>query len=118
MPALFSGIEGKAMVGMGIGRRAILGGAAVLAAPRLGNAQAGEPLKIGEINSYTAQPAFLQPYRQACHAPAKALRCAASARGIPHPGRSCTHLLHRSSQPGGNTRLLLPGITGMRALPA
>ena len=48
-----------------IGRRLILGGAAAaLAAPVIGRAQ-GEPIRIGEINSYTAQPAFLQPYRNA-----------------------------------------------------
>ncbi|MEN0076548.1 MAG: ABC transporter substrate-binding protein [Paracraurococcus sp.] len=33
-----------------------------LGAPALGRAQAG-PIRIGEINSYTAQPAFLLPYR-------------------------------------------------------
>jgi branched-chain amino acid transport system substrate-binding protein len=53
------------MNGIGFGRRSILGGAAALAAPRLANAQAGEPLKIGEINSYSSQPAFLLPYRNA-----------------------------------------------------
>ncbi|WP_370451413.1 ABC transporter substrate-binding protein [Dankookia rubra] len=46
-----------------IGRRQVLAGAgAALAAPVLGRAQ-GAPIRIGEINSYTAQPAFLQPYR-------------------------------------------------------
>lgn len=38
-------------------------GAAVLAAPALVRAQ-NAPIRIGEINSYTAQPAFLKPYRQ------------------------------------------------------
>ena len=52
------------MVSTGFGRRVILGGAASLGLPSLARAQA-EPIKIGEINSYTAQPAFLQPYRQA-----------------------------------------------------
>ncbi len=49
-----------------IGRRHVLAGAgvAVLAAPGLARAQ-NEPIRIGEINSYTAQPAFLQPYRNA-----------------------------------------------------
>jgi branched-chain amino acid transport system substrate-binding protein len=37
---------------------------AVLAAPGLARAQ-NQPIRIGEINSYTAQPAFLQPYRNA-----------------------------------------------------
>jgi branched-chain amino acid transport system substrate-binding protein len=47
-----------------IGRRGILAGAAVLATPGLVRAQ-GEAIRIGEINSYTAQPAFLAPYRNA-----------------------------------------------------
>ncbi|MBL6080570.1 ABC transporter substrate-binding protein [Belnapia sp. T18] len=54
------------MVGRVIGRRQILAGAgmAALAAPGITRAQ-GEAIRIGEINSYTAQPAFLQPYRNA-----------------------------------------------------
>src|ERR1041385_2621279 len=28
------------------------------------HAQAGKPIKIGEINSYKAQPAFLEPYKK------------------------------------------------------
>lgn len=39
-------------------------GAAAIAAPSLVRAQGAGPIKIGEINSYTAQPAFLKPYRQ------------------------------------------------------
>ena len=46
-------------------RRQVLAGAAfALAAPAIGRAQAST-IRIGEINSYTAQPAFLQPYRNA-----------------------------------------------------
>lgn len=56
--------KGQAMDSMAFGRRAVLGGTALLAAPRLAGAQI-DPLKIGEINSYSAQPAFLQPYRNA-----------------------------------------------------
>ncbi len=48
-----------------IGRRPLLAGAAVLAAPHVARAQSAAPIRIGEINSYTAQPAFLQPYRNA-----------------------------------------------------
>ncbi|HYF06713.1 MAG TPA: ABC transporter substrate-binding protein, partial [Acetobacteraceae bacterium] len=51
-----------------IGRRqALLAGAALgsLGLPALGRAQAGGAIRIGEINSYTAQPAFLVPYRNA-----------------------------------------------------
>ena len=52
---------------MTIDRRRFIAGAAgatVLATPSIGRAQAGA-IRIGEINSYTAQPAFLKPYRQA-----------------------------------------------------
>ncbi|HZH27541.1 MAG TPA: ABC transporter substrate-binding protein [Azospirillaceae bacterium] len=46
-----------------IRRRSFLaGGAAALAAPAVVRAQPA-PIRIGEVNSYTAQPAFLQPYR-------------------------------------------------------
>ena len=53
---------------MAIGRRAaILAGGAALAAPAVrAQGQGGDgPIRIGEINSYTAQPAFLAPYRNA-----------------------------------------------------
>ncbi len=53
---------------MTIDRRRFLaaasGGAALVAAPSLLRAQAAATIRIGEINSYTAQPAFLKPYRQ------------------------------------------------------
>ncbi len=56
------------MTGWVIGRRGIMAGAmgvsGALAAPGLLHAQ-NEPIRIGEINSYTSQPAFLQPYRNA-----------------------------------------------------
>ncbi|MEJ1978525.1 MAG: ABC transporter substrate-binding protein [Acetobacteraceae bacterium] len=45
-------------------RRALLGAtAATLAAPALLRAQGSQPIRIGEINSYTAVPAFTLPYR-------------------------------------------------------
>jgi branched-chain amino acid transport system substrate-binding protein len=48
---------------MRISRRSLMAGAsAAVALPSIGRAQAG-PIRIGEINSYTAQPAFLRPYR-------------------------------------------------------
>lgn len=51
------------MTGWVIGRRQVLAGAGMaLAAPAIGRAQ-GDAIRIGEINSYTAQPAFLLPYR-------------------------------------------------------
>src|SRR5215470_13873788 len=53
---------------MKLNRRRFLAGsgaaaAAGLAAPSLPSAQASS-IKIGEINSYSTQPAFLAPYRQ------------------------------------------------------
>ena len=45
-------------------RRALLGTAATgLAAPAIVRAQGSAPIRIGEINSYTAAPAFTVPYR-------------------------------------------------------
>jgi branched-chain amino acid transport system substrate-binding protein len=53
---------------MTIDRRSLLAGAsagaAALSMPALVRAQGAGPIKVGEINSYTAQPAFLKPYRQ------------------------------------------------------
>jgi branched-chain amino acid transport system substrate-binding protein len=44
------------------GRRAVLAGTTILATPALVRAQGGV-IRIGEVNSYTSQPAFLAPYR-------------------------------------------------------
>lgn len=53
---------------MKLDRRLFLAGSAAtagaVAAPSLVRAQSG-PIRIGEINSYTTQPAFLNPYRNA-----------------------------------------------------
>jgi branched-chain amino acid transport system substrate-binding protein len=47
-----------------LGRRGLLTGVAMgVAAPAVLRAQGNAPIRIGEINSYTAQPAFLRPYR-------------------------------------------------------
>ncbi|WP_236020567.1 ABC transporter substrate-binding protein [Sabulicella rubraurantiaca] len=47
-----------------LGRRGtILAGGAVLAAPAVQAQGADGPIRIGEINSYSSQPAFLMPYR-------------------------------------------------------
>jgi branched-chain amino acid transport system substrate-binding protein len=43
-------------------RQFAAGTAAAVAMPGIARAQSG-PIRIGEINSYTAQPAFLRPYR-------------------------------------------------------
>ncbi|TPG44765.1 ABC transporter substrate-binding protein [Roseomonas nepalensis] len=50
---------------MAVTRRLVLGASGALAAPGLLRAQGGAPIRIGEINSYTAQPAFTVPYRNA-----------------------------------------------------
>ncbi|HET6518950.1 MAG TPA: ABC transporter substrate-binding protein, partial [Geminicoccaceae bacterium] len=54
-----------------IGRRTLFAGAATLALATLTpapteplRAQQGEPIKVGEINSYSRIPAFLEPYRK------------------------------------------------------
>jgi branched-chain amino acid transport system substrate-binding protein len=44
-------------------RRTVLTGAALLAAPSIVRAQASAPIRIGEINSYSAIPSFTAPYR-------------------------------------------------------
>ncbi len=50
---------------MTISRRALLGATtATLAMPAIVRAQGATPIRIGEINSYTAVPAFTLPYRQ------------------------------------------------------
>ena len=46
-----------------LNRRTLLGTAAALAAPAIARAQGTSPIRIGEINSYSAQPAFTLPYR-------------------------------------------------------
>ena len=48
---------------MHLRRRTLLAGTAILAAPRILRAQGAAPIRIGEINSYSAVPAFTLPYR-------------------------------------------------------
>ena len=50
---------------MKIDRRSFMAGVAAVGVPGLARAQGAGPIRIGEINSYTAQPAFLKPYRLA-----------------------------------------------------
>jgi branched-chain amino acid transport system substrate-binding protein len=50
---------------MQVTRRLLLGASGALAMPGLLQAQGSGPIRIGEINSYTAQPAFTLPYRNA-----------------------------------------------------
>jgi branched-chain amino acid transport system substrate-binding protein len=48
---------------MNLHRRTLLASAATLTAPAIVRAQGDVPIRIGEINSYTAVPAFTVPYR-------------------------------------------------------
>lgn len=71
-----------------IGRRPLLAGgsalgATILGAPHLARAQAAGPIRIGEINSYTAQPAFLQPYRNAWTLAQEQVNAAGGINGRP-----------------------------------
>ena len=51
---------------MALKRRVLLaaGSASLLARPALLRAQSSAPIRIGEINSYSSQPEFTQPYRK------------------------------------------------------
>ncbi|KQU50927.1 ABC transporter substrate-binding protein [Bosea sp. Leaf344] len=70
---------------MTIDRRSLLAGAAAsataIAAPSLLRAQGAGAIKIGEINSYTAQPAFLKPYRQGWELALEQVNAAGGALG-------------------------------------
>ncbi|MBP0443343.1 ABC transporter substrate-binding protein [Roseomonas sp. SSH11] len=50
---------------MPLSRRLVLGASGAFAMPGLLRAQGSNPIRIGEINSYTSQPAFTLPYRNA-----------------------------------------------------
>jgi len=70
-------------------RRALLGTpllgsiAATLAMPALVRAQGSAPIRIGEINSYTAQPAFTLPYRNGMELAVQELNAAGGVLGRP-----------------------------------
>jgi branched-chain amino acid transport system substrate-binding protein len=70
---------------MTIDRRRLLAatsaGAAALAAPSILRAQGAGAIRIGEINSYTAQPAFLKPYRQGWELALEQVNAAGGALG-------------------------------------
>ncbi|MBX9907980.1 MAG: ABC transporter substrate-binding protein [Beijerinckiaceae bacterium] len=70
---------------MTIDRRNFLAGASagvtLIAAPSLVRAQGTGPIKVGEINSYTAQPAFLKPYRQGWELALEQINAAGGALG-------------------------------------
>ena len=66
-------------------RRALLGAAltaSLLAIPAL-PARAAEPIRIGELNSYKAQPAFLDPYRKGMQLAVKQINEAGGVDGRP-----------------------------------
>ena len=48
---------------MSLTRRSLLAASVTLAAPAIVRAQGSTPIRIGEVNSYTAAPAFTLPYR-------------------------------------------------------
>lgn len=56
-------------------------GACLLTGPSLLRAQGTGPIRIGEINSYTAQPAFLKPYRQGWELALEQVNAAGGALG-------------------------------------
>ena len=65
-------------------RRFLVGasaGAGLIAAPSVVRAQGAGPIKVGEINSYTAQPAFLKPYRQGWELALEQVNAAGGALG-------------------------------------
>jgi len=65
-------------------RRALLGAvSATLATPALIRAQGSPPIRIGEINSYTAQPAFTLPYRNGMELAAQEINAAGGVLGRP-----------------------------------
>ncbi len=74
---------------MPLARRSLLAAAAALATPAIGRAANAQPIRIGEINSYTAVPAFTLPYRNGWQ-----LAVAADQRGGRRAGPAA-----RSDQP-------------------
>ncbi|MCC7280938.1 MAG: ABC transporter substrate-binding protein [Acetobacteraceae bacterium] len=65
-------------------RRTVLAaGAAMLAAPPAIRAQGTQPIKVGEINSYTAIPAFTVPYRMGWQLAVEQVNAAGGIAGRP-----------------------------------
>ncbi|MCA7120079.1 MAG: ABC transporter substrate-binding protein [Acidibrevibacterium sp.] len=70
------------MIRTTLSRRALLAtGTAALAAPRLVRAEASTPIRIGEINSYSAVPAFTLPYRNGWQLALEHVNAAGGVRG-------------------------------------
>jgi branched-chain amino acid transport system substrate-binding protein len=64
-------------------RSVLLGAAGALAAPALIRAQGTQPIRIGEINSYTALPAFTLPYRNGWQLRVEEINAAGGVLGRP-----------------------------------
>jgi branched-chain amino acid transport system substrate-binding protein len=66
-------------------RRGLLAGAAVLAAPAIVSrrARAADPIRIGEINSYSAIPSFTLPYRNGWELAVEQINAAGGVLGRP-----------------------------------
>lgn len=64
-------------------RTALVGAAGALAAPGLIRAQGTQPIRIGEINSYTALPAFTLPYRNGWQLRVEQINAAGGVLGRP-----------------------------------
>jgi branched-chain amino acid transport system substrate-binding protein len=68
---------------MHLRRRTLLATAATLAAPGIVRAQGDTPIRIGEINSYTAVPAFTLPYRNGWQLAVEQVNAAGGVLGRP-----------------------------------
>lgn len=68
---------------MNLTRRVLLTGAAALAAPAIVRAQGTQPIRIGEINSYTAIPSFTLPYRNGWQLAVEQVNAAGGVLGRP-----------------------------------
>jgi branched-chain amino acid transport system substrate-binding protein len=68
---------------MNLTRRVLLTGAAALAAPAIVRAQGSPPIRIGEINSYTAIPSFTLPYRNGWQLAVEQVNAAGGVLGRP-----------------------------------
>jgi len=68
---------------MNLTRRVLLTGAAALAAPAIVRAEGNSPIRIGEINSYTAIPSFTLPYRNGWQLAVEQVNAAGGVLGRP-----------------------------------
>jgi branched-chain amino acid transport system substrate-binding protein len=71
------------VIPMQVTRRLLLAASGALAMPALVRAQGTGPIRIGEINSYTAQPAFTLPYRNAMQLAVETINAGGGVLGRP-----------------------------------